>query len=149
MTVNTAVSAGAEAGALSLPTMQDDDVVEIYDPTAIELLYFRAGPKAGGVLVEWATLFEMDTYGFWLYRGDDEVLSHAVPVAFIPSQGWHFFGAAYRYLDANLFPGLYHYWLVEVENDGQEKTYGPVGALAGWDADDLPYSVYLPIVRRD
>jgi uncharacterized repeat protein (TIGR01451 family) len=151
LTINTATSDGAIAGGIPLPPAQDDDDVEIVTrgPVAIELLYLRAGPKSGGILIEWATLFEIDTYGFWLYRSADDDLNHAVPVAFIASQGWLVFGASYQYLDTDLPSGLYHYWLVEVENSGKETTYGPVSAGPGWDEADLPHRIYLPVLSRD
>jgi hypothetical protein len=151
VTVNTAVSDGAQAGTVDLPPVQDDaDVgVETDVPTAIELLYFRAGPKAGGVLVEWATLFEIDTFGFRLYRSDDAELDHAVPIAFVPAQGWLGLGASYAYVDSDLTPKLYHYWLVEVENGGQETLYGPASASPGWGEADPPYQIYLPLIKRE
>jgi uncharacterized repeat protein (TIGR01451 family) len=149
VTINTAVSNGAEAGTVQLPLVQDSDDVEIEDSdiTAIELLYFNASPKAGGVLVKWRTLFEINTYGFWLYRSDDADLNHAIPVTFVAGKGGHSFGATYQYLDTDLPPGLYHYWLVEVENSGKETTFGPVTASPGWDPADLPHRIYLPLVR--
>jgi hypothetical protein len=148
VTVNTARSEGALTDAGELPPLEDDAQVEIRrESTAIELLYFRANPKAGGVLVEWATLFEINTYGFWLYRGTDAELGHAERIAFVPSKGIFGLGAAYQYLDAGLPAGLYHYWVVEVEDSGKETAYGPVSASSGWDAADLPYRVYLPLIR--
>ncbi len=150
VTVNTAVVDGARTDAGDLPRQEDSAEVGIEDegPTAIELLYLRAGPKSGGVLVEWATLFEINTYGFWLYRGSDADPEHATPLVFVPAQGWLNLGAAYQVLDAGLPPGLTYYWLVEVENDGAETRYGPVSAWPGWNEADLPYRVYLPLLRR-
>ena len=151
VTINTAVSDGAETDFVTLPPVQDEEDIEIEPdtPTAIELLYFRANPKAGGVLVEWATLYEIGTYGFWLYRSADNDLDHAAPVAFIPSKGWYGLGAFYQYLDAALPLGRYYYWLIEVENDGKETAYGPVSTLSGWGEADLPYRIYLPLIRRN
>jgi hypothetical protein len=151
VTTNTAASDGAEADSVVLPRVEDNDGVEIVErgSVAIELLYLRAGPKAGGVLVEWATLLEIDTHGFWLYRGEGQDLEQAVPVTFSAGKGRYGLGAAYQYLDADLPPGLYHYWLVEVENGGRETTYGPVNAWSGWGEGDLPYRIYLPVIGRD
>jgi len=148
VTVNTAVSDGARTAAGRLPRLQDQDDVAIEPVTAIELLYLRAGPRSGGVWVEWATLLEIDTYGFWLYRGIDADLSRAVPVAFVAAQGWGGLGAVYSYLDADLPYGRYHYWLVEVENSGVMTPYGPVSAWPGWSDADRPYRVYLPLMTK-
>jgi uncharacterized repeat protein (TIGR01451 family) len=149
VTVNTALIDGARTAARRLPSLQDDADVEITVSTAIQLLYFRAGPRAGSILVEWATLLELDTYGFWLHRGRDADLNHALPLAFIPSRDQHGLGAFYTYLDTALPLGLYHYWLIEVENGGQRTTYGPVNAWPGWSEADLPYRLYLPLITRD
>jgi uncharacterized repeat protein (TIGR01451 family) len=149
VTINTAVSEGAEAGSGQLLCrLEDSDFAVIEITTAIELLYFRAGPRAGGVWVEWATLLEIDTYGFWLYRSTDTDVSHSVPVAFVPARGWGSLGAPYDYLDTDLPPGKYYYWLVEVENSGKQTIYGPINASPGWDTTDLPYHIYLPLIQR-
>jgi uncharacterized repeat protein (TIGR01451 family) len=150
VTVNTAVSAGAETPTDVLPPVEDEDDVEIepVDPDAIELVYFRATPRGDDVLIEWSTLFEIDTYGFWLYRGMDGVLERAEAVTFVPAKGWHSLGAAYQYLDPDLPAGEYYYWLVEVENSGTETAYGPVTVSAGGDAADMPHKIYLPLLRN-
>jgi len=149
VTINTAVSEGALAGSGQLLCrLEDSDSAVIGIGTAIELLYFRAGPKAGGVWVEWATLLEIDTYGFWLYRSADADVSHSFPVAFVPARGWGSLGASYDYLDTDLPPGEYYYWLVEVETGGKQTTYGPINASPGWDTIDLPYRVYLPLIQQ-
>jgi uncharacterized repeat protein (TIGR01451 family) len=148
LTINTAIVDGAQTDIGDLPRREHQAAVEITVDTAIELLYLRAGPKAGGVLVEWATLLELDTYGFRLYRGQDTHLANAVPVAFVAAEGRDGLGSAYQYLDADLPAGRYYYWLVEVENGGKETPYGPVDSLSGWDAADLPYRLYLPLVAR-
>jgi hypothetical protein len=150
VTINTAVSDGAETAVGVLPPEQDDAEVEIEvgGSTAIELLYWRGKPKAGGVLLEWATLFEIDTYGYWIYRSESVELSQAEPIAFVAAKGWWGLGARYEYYDAGLAKGVYHYWLVEVENSGKETAYGPVSTWSGWDEGDLPYRIFLPLVRQ-
>ena len=150
VTLNIAVSDGAETISETLPPVEDEDDVSIEDeePTAIELLYLRAGSKSGGVLVEWATLFEIDTYGFWLYRAGDVELDGAVPVSFVAGKGAPSLSATYQYLDLNLPFGQYYYWLGEVENGGRETVYGPVSAFSGWTDADRPYRFYLPVVTR-
>jgi uncharacterized repeat protein (TIGR01451 family) len=143
VTINTATSRGAQAGAITLPPIEDEaDIgIETGGPTAIWLLYLRANPRLGGVLIEWATLFEVDTYGFWLYRSADGQLSNATPLTFVAGQGHSNKGAAYQYLDTGLPSVLHHYWLVEKENGGGETVHGPVSAWPG-----LGYQIYLPLV---
>jgi uncharacterized repeat protein (TIGR01451 family) len=146
VTINTAICDSPLTDIGPLPRLEDQAVVEVRQNVAIELLHFGAEPKAGGVQVTWATLLEVDTFGFWLYRGTDAEFGNAEPVAFVPAKGWGGFGATYQYLDAGLPSGQYYYWLVEVENGGQETSYGPVSAPSGWDEADLPYRIYLPIL---
>jgi hypothetical protein len=145
VTVNTAVSEGALTVVGELPRQEDDADVGILDEgsTAIELLYFRASPKKIGVLVEWATLLEVDTARFLLYRSQDTDFYNAVAIADLPAQGWLNAGATYQYLDVALAPGEYHYWLVEEENNGKRTVYGPVSTWSGWNDADFPFKVFL------
>jgi hypothetical protein len=149
VTVNTAVSEGALTAAGELPRQEDDADVGILDEgsTAIELLYFRASPSKGGVLIEWATLFEVNTARFWLYRSQDTDFNSAVSVIVLPARGWLDAGATYQYLDPGLAPGEYHYWLVEEENSGKRTVFGPVSATSGWDKADFPFKVYLLAIQ--
>lgn len=149
VTVNSAVSEGALTAVGELPRREDDADVGILDEgsTAIELLYFRASPKRGGVLVEWATLLEMETARFWLYRSQDTDLNHAVAVAILPAQGWLDSGATYQFLDAGLASGQYHYWLVEEEYGGRRTAYGPVSTWSGWDEADFPFRIFLLAIQ--
>jgi hypothetical protein len=149
VTINTAVSEGALTDVGELPRREDDADVGILDEgsTAIELLYFRANPKQGGVLVEWATLLEFDTARFWLYRSQSTDFSQATAVTFLPAQGWLDSGATYRYLDAGLATGQYHYWLVEEEIGGKRTVFGPVSAWSGWDEADFPFRVFLLAIQ--
>jgi uncharacterized repeat protein (TIGR01451 family) len=148
VTVDVARSEGAQTVAGPLPPIEDPADVGISLPTAIELLYFRATPRGTGVLVEWSTLFEIETYGFRLYRSPDDSVAGAEPIAFVPAKGGSDAGAVYQYLDADLRPAQYRYWLVEVETSGHETWYGPVSAWLQGSPKDLPQQVYLPVVLK-
>jgi uncharacterized repeat protein (TIGR01451 family) len=149
VTVNVAESVGARTIAGSLPRVSDqDDVGILASSTAIELLYLRAAPKSSGVLLEWATLLELDTVGFRLYRSENAKLVDGVPITFVPAKGWGGFGALYQYYDADLSSGLYYYWLKEVDSIGTETTYGSVSAWSGWNDDELPNRFYLPVITK-
>jgi hypothetical protein len=150
VTTDTARVEGARTPTIELPPKEDDADVEIRlrAPTAIELLYLRATPKDRGILVEWATLYEIDTYGFRLYRGTESYLPGAELVSFVAGRGSPEQGAAYQYLDPGLVPGRYYYWLVEVENGGRETPYGPAEAWSSPGDADLAYRFYLPILQR-
>jgi hypothetical protein len=150
VTINVAVSEGTRTDAGELPRREDDaDVgIERGGDTAIELIYFRAGPKANGVLVEWATLMEVNTHRFWLQRSEDPQLSHSSAVAVIPSKGSPDAGATYQYLDDALPAGQYYYWLIEEENSGKRTTYGPISVWSNWDWAELPHRLFLPLIQR-
>jgi hypothetical protein len=130
------------------PVNDDDDDLPIIDvPTAIELLYMRASSHENGVLVEWATLIEVDSYGFWLYRAMLDHFAQAVQIVFQTGLG-NGGGAEYTFLDDTVEPGQqYWYWLVEVDNEGFETRHGPVPATAG--TLDAPWHrIYLPVMIK-
>ncbi|MCB1070400.1 MAG: DUF11 domain-containing protein, partial [Kiritimatiellae bacterium] len=96
------------------------------DPTAVKLLAFTAAPVDGGVLLEWETANEFDNMGFRLYRSNtpdgEKVL---ITPAMIDGLGTGD-GQAYTYLDAGVQPGIYYYWLEDVEFNFNTKLHGPV-----------------------
>jgi uncharacterized repeat protein (TIGR01451 family) len=113
--------------------------------TAISLASFTATRRASGVVVNWVTTAEINTWGFHLYRSADGSRSGAVRVtaAIIPGQGRGQGGAAYSWLDVDAQPGVtYSYWLQEVELNGTTTEYGP--ATAG-SAPAAQHSIFLPI----
>jgi uncharacterized repeat protein (TIGR01451 family) len=117
-------------------------------PTPVRLLYFWAKPLIGSVLLEWATAWEIDTYGFYLLRSDTGMLADALEVGFVAAQGLgQGSGAAYSYLDTPVNTGIRQtYWLVDIDMDGRRTVHGPVEVLplfpvqflAPYQAADLP-----------
>jgi uncharacterized repeat protein (TIGR01451 family)/fimbrial isopeptide formation D2 family protein len=95
--------------------------------TLVILSAFQAYPENGQVIVEWQTSAEVGTVGFDLYRwgnasGDFRKLNDHLLPGLIESQQ----GGTYRYIDAQAIPGqIYTYELVEVENTGEQRHYGP------------------------
>jgi uncharacterized repeat protein (TIGR01451 family) len=146
-TVNTAIISGV-VDVHNNPTGKITDSVEIINiPTGIELLDLRATGHESGVLVEWATLIEVDAYGFWIYRALLEQFDQASQIAFQPKEG-NLVGAQYTYLDQEVTLGQqYWYWLVGVSNEGHQTRYGPVSATAGA-VSVGQHRTYLPIVIR-
>jgi uncharacterized repeat protein (TIGR01451 family) len=145
-TVNSAAVAGVSDVYDNSANDDQDDVPIVDTPTAIELLYLRATGQANGVRVEWATLLEVDSYGFWLYRAVLDQFAQAVQMTFQASQGSGD-GAEYTYLDKEVQPGQnYWYWLVEVDNEGTQTRYGPVSAIV--DTLALGHRLYLPLVIK-
>lgn len=87
------------------------------------LFYQLATPPT--VQVEWETATELDTAGFFLYRSeaaDGEFVQ--VNQTLIDSQGSPVTGAAYRYIDRQVEPGVtYFYLLEEVQKDARTNRY--------------------------
>jgi len=148
-TTNVVTVTGATDEHDNVADDDDGDAPLVDVPTAITLRYLRATAHARGVRVEWATLIERDSYGFWVYRAVADQFAAAIPLAFQPSQGTGA-GATYTHLDQEGdVEQRYWYWLVEVDNAGLETRYGPVTALFGVQGDgDGSYQLYLPLVTK-
>lgn len=102
-------------------------------PTAVELISFAAVVQGGAVLVTWETASEVDSLGFHLYRADSADGPQArLNEELIPSQSpGGAAGAAYRFVDAAVEPGVvYYYWLEAVDVRGAATRHGPVSAAA-------------------
>lgn len=89
------------------------------------------------ITVEWSTASELNTAGYYLYRG----LAEAGPFEritsqVIPAAGDPLTGGAYSYLDEDVRAGqVYYYQLIEVELDGNTQVQGVIPAEAarqGW-----------------
>ncbi|MEE8389433.1 MAG: GEVED domain-containing protein, partial [Anaerolineae bacterium] len=146
-TVNTAIVSGTvdSYGNLANEVTSTAQVNNI--PTGIGLLYLRASGQTDSVLVEWATWFEMDTFGFWLYRAVVDQFAQTGQLVFQPSQGSGS-GAEYTYLDKDVeLEQPYWYWLIEVGNAGDNTRYGPVSATSS--AMNAWHRVYLPVIIKN
>ncbi|HEU5088314.1 MAG TPA: DUF11 domain-containing protein, partial [Roseiflexaceae bacterium] len=118
-------------------------------PTAILLDHFTAHSSGAGVLLNWRTTLELDTWGFEIYRSSTGQRDDAVRVTptLIPAQGRGQAGAEYTWLDTATQPGsVYRYWLVEIDRNGIRTEYGPASSATG--AGATTYRVALPLVVR-
>jgi len=156
-TVRVTETAGAESGVTAIenigtgisdqtPLTTSNRVVHVFDRTAIHLLNFAATRQNNGVLVRWTTDLELDTFGFDLYRSSgSQGRASAVRItpSMIAATGRNG-GATYEFLDTTASATeTYHYWLQEVELDGEVIDYGPTSILASGSA-----SIYLPFVIK-
>lgn len=143
-TVNVAMTRNALDEHGTLANEAQDQVPLRNVSTAVELLYFRATPQPGAVLLEWATAVEVDNYGFELYRGESGAFARATLLAFLPGQGTGG-GARYAFTDRVPVPGRrYWYWLVDVDTQGRRAIHPP---LEVWVASqEAVHRLYLPIV---
>jgi uncharacterized repeat protein (TIGR01451 family) len=146
--VDDAGTTGQDPGTPPGRDPEEDEDVTVIEPTAIELLYWRAVPQAESVVLEWETASEVDTFGFSIRRGTDANRNRAAEIALVNAEG-RGGGATYSYRDQDVVSGsVYYYWLVDIDMRGNAVAwYGPVHALAGLDAA-FDHHVYLPVIAR-
>jgi uncharacterized repeat protein (TIGR01451 family) len=147
-TVNTALVSGAE-DVFDNPANEAEDQERIVGiPTAVALLYFRVTPLPDGMLVEWETAVEMNTYGFYVLRSANSDIEDARAITFIPASGHgQGGGAVYRFKDVDIGEGqTLTYWLADVDTDGRRTIHRPVTVVA--DPAAWVSSVYLPLIGR-
>jgi len=111
----------------------------------VELSSFTATVNAyHNVQLQWVTQSETNVMGFRIYRGSLEALSTAELLpAFIPATNTSQV-QYYLFTDEELSqPGIYYYWLENVDLDGGSNIYGPVSV--NFD-DPEPGSPEIPIV---
>ena len=98
------------------------------DPTAVDLVSFKAEPQGRDVLVSWETASEIDNVGFSVYRsvaGGERVRLNAW---LIPSQSpGSTMGSSYQYVDRSAEPDTaYQYWLEDIDMAGAAAMNGPL-----------------------
>lgn len=125
--------------------LQSNQVLNIKEPTSIELVSFDARREAGSMTVRWRTSLESNTLGFRLFRSttaDFSAAALATPQLIAATASGQ--GADYAWVDAAApVSGSVYYWLQDVATTGETFEYGPVQAtgLPGWAA-------YLPFIAR-
>jgi uncharacterized repeat protein (TIGR01451 family) len=152
---NTAqVSAAAQFDPDSTPgnsNPAEDDQASVTTPiapTAITLSSFTAVRKPGGVLVEWATSSEVQSWAFAIYRSADGLRAHATRITAEPilAKGHGQGGASYSWLDQAADAAPASYWLVEIEHSGTTHEYGPVVVMPIGMA--VGQQLFVPVAAR-
>jgi hypothetical protein len=110
------------------------------------LLYFTGAQYGHNVSLDWATAQEVDNYGFNLYRAAVDDFSQATWIHFEPSSiaGGTGSGATYHFDDTPSGPGVWRYWLADVNTHGAETRYDPSAAVVM----PLFFPIYLPMIGR-
>ena len=97
------------------------------DPLLVELESFTGEVERKGVRLNWTTSSEMDNVGFLVLRAREGEEPELLTDRLIPAQGSELTGADYEYFDATARrPGMYHYYLEDVDTTGTRTTHGPV-----------------------
>lgn len=120
----------------------------IYDPggptvgpvLAVDLASFAATRTgASTVALSWATVAELDSAGFHVWRGTRLERGERLGGGLIPSQGSASTGASYALVDDAAPSDEAAYWLEEIGLDGSSTFYGPAAvepagasAVDGW-----------------
>jgi SdrD B-like domain len=114
---------------------------------AVALASFTAEWQAETIGVAWLTAAELQTQGYHLYRGVDDIFDHAqrVTTTLIPGQGNT--GGTYQVnfpYNPAYDPALstLRFWLVEVEVTGEQFRYGPIRIR------NLIPPIFLPIINK-
>jgi hypothetical protein len=99
-------------------------------PTVINLTSFTATPKAGNVILQWATETETDNAGFNLYRAESENGVYVkINDALISAEGSSTYGASYEFMDTTVKNRkTYWYKLEDVDFKGVSTFHGLVAA---------------------
>lgn len=123
----------------------DEEPTEVRaGPVYVDLLYFRGTPAGREVLLEWATAWERDNWGFSIYRSQAPEFSEEVEnLHFAQARGrGQFDGETYAYVDRSVAPGqVYYYWLEDIDIFGITTRHGPI-RIANL------YHVLLPAVNH-
>jgi hypothetical protein len=85
-------------------------------------------PSRPRITLKWSTASEVDNYGFFVMRGDDEKGPFkALNEKAVPGAGNSDLPREYKYEDFNVVPGkTYHYYLESVSTLGVREKFSPV-----------------------
>ena len=98
-------------------------------PLGVVFGSFAATVEGVNVRLKWGTTTEMGNLGFDLFRAPCETCLNTY-LGFFPSPvpGGTTMGAEYEYLDTDLLPGEWWYWVEDVDQGGYRSTHEPVMA---------------------
>ncbi|KAA0254756.1 hypothetical protein FBQ97_02035 [Acidobacteria bacterium ACD] len=87
-----------------------------------------AAPARPKITLKWSTASEVDNYGFFVFRGDDEKGPFkALNERILPGAGNSDVPSNYLYEDLDVVPGrAYYYYLESVSTQGVHEKFSPV-----------------------
>lgn len=92
------------------------------------LAFKNTGPMP--ITIEWTTANELNTAGFYIYRGEEpDKIDHLVNEQIIPASTDPINGSQYQFVDTTVELGkTYYYELREVNFEGNVSKFGPINA---------------------
>ena len=98
-----------------------------FENVGIELVSFAASPCEPGVLLEWSTVTETNTFGYYIMRSTHEERGYVRISTTIRGAGTTSVRQNYCYRDDEVTIGVrYYYQLIDVDTAGNETEHGPV-----------------------
>lgn len=100
---------------------------------AVTLVFFRALPGDGEVILIWETATELDNAGFYVNRSNQENgIYQRINPTIMASRGDGLTGAVYEYQDLDVINGTTYWYKLEAIDFGQHSLfYDPVSAIPG------------------
>jgi uncharacterized repeat protein (TIGR01451 family) len=121
---------------------QDQDDVEILNPTSVALTMRSVERQSDGVLVRWATENESQMVGFTLFRqrpGEAAVrVTQDLMVARFSGQPQ---GGTYEWLDGGFTPGGDEVYILEIKLANGGMEYQTLGSV-------VQYNIFMPAIVR-
>jgi hypothetical protein len=93
----------------------------------VELSSFTALPtNQYFIQLHWVTQSETDVMGYYVHRGSDNQLANAVVVSPMIGATNSSSQVSYDFVDEDVSPGTWYYWLQSIDLDGSESFHGPI-----------------------
>ncbi len=128
--ISISITYGSGPSAWSNPVGQAIWIsdIDFFVPTLAVISSFYADGHSGQIGINWTTAAEIGTVGFHLQRLNETTGNYErINERLLPGLLHESQGGTYRYLDQTADPNKTHftYKLVEVENSGKTRSYGP------------------------
>ncbi|MEM7332639.1 MAG: hypothetical protein AAF490_11135 [Chloroflexota bacterium] len=135
---------GIGNGGLEASGMWNLFTISFRDPTEVGIIDFYAtAVSPNHVRANWETEFEIDHYGFNLYRSSVNDFATAELIHFELGDSANANGAFYTFNDFEPQLGKNYYWLEDIDNSGEITRYG--SAQVNVSLIDL---TFLPLLRK-
>ena len=121
------------------PVTATKGATNVNQPLPVELTSFSAAIGADGVELEWKTASEINNFGYFICRSENEQHGYQVISGFISGKGATTTLQKYRYSDRVIDPvKRYFYKLKQMDLDGSINYHGPISICASSTSTNLP-----------